>query len=111
MLQQLDSEMARVTERMSISQAELRRLAAERAEQESVITARQAKKYPVLEQTRVQLEQQICGSPGIAGRCGSVAKMRPQTSSQRVARVAALGERHRSANAVLDGSIPYSRDE
>src|SRR6202035_490047 len=40
MLQQLDSEMSRVTERMQISQAEMQRLGAERAEQESIITAR-----------------------------------------------------------------------
>ena len=34
MLQQLDSEMSRVMERMRISQGEMQRLAAERAEQE-----------------------------------------------------------------------------
>ena len=37
MLQQLDSEMARVRERLGISQAELQRLAAERAEQEAIV--------------------------------------------------------------------------
>jgi chromosome segregation protein len=100
MLQQLDSEMARVTERMSISQAELKRLAAERAEQESVITARQAE-ISTLELTRVQLEQQIAAAQESLGALRRRREDAAQTSSQRVARVAALGERHRSANAVL----------
>jgi chromosome segregation protein len=100
MLQQLDSEMARVTERMRISQAELERLAAERAEQESVITARQAE-ISALEQTRVQLEQQIAVAQESLGTLRQRREDAAQTSSQRVARVAALEERHRSATAVL----------
>src|SRR5258708_353201 len=40
MLQQLDSEMDRVSERLRVSHAELQRLAAERADQQAVITAR-----------------------------------------------------------------------
>ena len=101
MLQQLDSEMARVTERMSISHAELKRLAAERAEQESVITARQAE-ISTLELTRLQLEQQIAAAQESLGALRQRREDAAQTSSQRVARVAALGERHRSANAVLE---------
>src|SRR5579862_2118816 len=61
MLQQLDSEMSRVVERMRISQAEMQRLGAERAEQESTITARQAE-IVALEQTRAQLELQIAAA-------------------------------------------------
>ena len=100
MLQQLDSEMARVTERMRISQAELQRLAAERAEQESVITARQAE-ISALERARVQLEQQIAVAQESLGTLRQRREDAAQTSSQRVARVAALEERHRSATAVL----------
>jgi chromosome segregation protein len=92
--------MARVTERMRISQAELERLAAERAEQESVITARQAE-ISALEQTRVQLEQQIAVAQESLGTLRQRREDAAQTSSQRVARVAALEERHRSATAVL----------
>src|SRR6202041_488544 len=55
MLQQLDSEMSRVTERMRISQAEMQRLGAERAEQESIITARRTE-IAALEEIRAQLE-------------------------------------------------------
>jgi len=100
MLQQLDSELARVTDRMNISQAELQRLAAERADQESIITARQAE-IAALEETRIQLEQQIAAAQESLGTLRQRREDAAQTSSQRVARVAALEERHRSATAVL----------
>src|SRR5258708_18061418 len=100
MLQQLDSEMARVTERMSVSQAELQRLVAERAEQESIIAVRQAE-IAGLEQTRVQLEQQIAAAQESLSIVRQGREDAAQASSQRVARVAAVEERHRSATAVL----------
>ncbi len=92
--------MARVTERMSISQAELQRLATERTEQESIIAARQAE-IAVLEQTRAQLEQQIASAQESLAVLRQRREDAAQASSQRVARVAALEERHRSATAVL----------
>jgi chromosome segregation protein len=100
MLQQLDSEMARVLERMSISQAELQRLATERAEQESIITARQTE-IATLEETRSRLEQQIASAQESLSAVRQRREDAAQASSQRVARVAALEERHRSATAVL----------
>ncbi len=100
LLQQLDSEMARVGERMDISQAELQRLFVERTEQESTITMRQAE-IAALEQTRAQLEQQIEASQESLRALRQRREEAAQTSSQRVARVAALEERHRSATAVL----------
>jgi chromosome segregation protein len=100
MLQQLDSEMARVAERMDISRAELRRLAAERAEQESIIGARQTE-ISALEQTRVQLERQLSSAQESLGVVRQRREDAAQASSQRVARVAALEERDRSATAVL----------
>ena len=100
MLQQLDAEMARVGERMRISQAEMQRLASERAEQESIITARQAE-VSALEQTRTQLELQIAAAQESLGAFRQHREDAAQASSQRAARVAALEERHRSANAVL----------
>jgi chromosome segregation protein len=100
MLQQLDAEMTRVSERISISQGELLRLGAERAEQESIIAARQAEIAEV-EETRIQLERQIA----MAQESLTVLRARRedavQASSQRVAHAAALEERHRSAAAVL----------
>jgi len=100
MLQQLDSEMARVTERMGIAQAELQRLAAERTEQDSTIARRQAE-IAALEQTGAQLEQQIAEAQEFLGVLRQRREDAAQISSQRVARVAALEERHRSATAVL----------
>jgi len=100
MLQQLDSELFRVSERRGISQAELQRLGTERAEQESMIAARQSE-IATLEQARVQLEQQIAAAQESLGILRQRREEAAQTSSQGVARVAALEERHRSATAVL----------
>ena len=100
MLQQLDSEMARVGERMRIAKAEMQRLKAERAEQEAIITARQTE-VSEIEQTRGALEQQIAAAQESLGALRQRREEASQSSSQRVARVAALEERHRSATAVL----------
>ena len=100
MLQQLDSEMSRVTERMEISQGELRRLGVERAEQEATITARQAE-IAALEANRVELEQQIAAAQESLAALRQRRENAAQASSQRVARVAALEERHRSATGAL----------
>jgi chromosome segregation protein len=100
MLRQIDSEMERVRERSGISQAELRRLAAERADQETIISARQAE-IAALEETRTRLEQQIASAQESLSAVRLRREEAAQASSQRVARVAALEERHRSATAVL----------
>jgi chromosome segregation protein len=100
MLQQLDSEMARVTERMSISQAELQRLAVERAEQQSIVTARQAEIIG-FEEKGAQLEKQIAAAQESLGTLRQRREDAAQATSQRVARVAALEERHRSATVAL----------
>jgi chromosome segregation protein len=100
MLQQLDSEMARVGERMRIATAEMQRLRAERAEQEAIITARQTE-VSELEKTRGRLEQQIAAAQESLGALRQRREEASQASSQRVARVAALEERHRSATAIL----------
>jgi chromosome segregation protein len=100
LLQQLDSEMARVSERVSISQAELERLTAERAEQESIVAKRRTE-ITRLEQTRVEIEEQIATAQELLGTLRQRREDAAQASSQRVARVAALEERHRSATVVL----------
>jgi chromosome segregation protein len=101
MLQQLDSEMTRVSERLNISKLELQRLAAERSEQEGILCTLQSE-IDSLEQKRFQLEQQIAA----ANESLIVLRQRredaAQTTSQHAARVATLEERHRSAAGVLD---------
>ena len=101
MLRQLESEMTRVSERLNVSQLELQRLAAERAEQEAVVRARQAE-IGVLEQQRVQLEQYLAATQQSLATLRQRREESAQTTSQHAARVATLEERHRSAAAVLD---------
>jgi chromosome segregation protein len=100
MLQQLDAEMARVIERMEISQSELQRLIGERTELESAIAERQSE-ISAVEQKRATLERQIAAAQGSLVTLRQRREEAAQASSQRVARVAALEERHRSATAVL----------
>jgi chromosome segregation protein len=100
MLQQLDSEITRVAERRNVWQSELRRLAGERAEQESIIGARQAE-IAAMEETRSKIEQQIAAAQESVTALRQRREDAAQTHSERVARVAALEERHRSAAAAL----------
>jgi chromosome segregation protein len=100
MLQQLDSEMNRVLERINISRGELQRLAAERAEQESIISGRQAE-VAAVEEKRAQIERQVAAAQDSLAALRLHREQAAQNSSERVARVAALEERHRSASAVL----------
>jgi chromosome segregation protein len=100
MLQQLDSEMARVSERLGVSQLELRRLAAERAELGAVISARQSE-VGTLEEQRARLEQKIAAGQESLIEVRRRREEASQTTSQHAARVATLEERHRSAATVL----------
>ena len=92
--------MTRVRERLNISQLELRRLAAERSEQEGVLCARQSE-IETLELQRIQLEQQIAAAQESLTVLRQRREESAQTSSQHAARVATLEERHRSAAGVL----------
>src|SRR5580704_10668746 len=100
MLQQLESEMTRVGERLQVSQLELKRLAAERAEQEGILCARQSE-IETLEEQRLQLERQIARAQESLAVLRQHREESAQTASQHAARVATLEERHRSAAAVL----------
>jgi chromosome segregation protein len=101
MLQQLDSEMARVGERLDTCRREIQRLASERAEQEALISSRQAE-LAVLQQTREQLEEQAAAANQELGGMRERRDSAAQDASQHLARVATLAERHRSATAVLE---------
>jgi len=100
MLQQLESEMIRVSERLSVSQLELQRLGRERAEQENIVVARQSE-IAALEGQRIQLEQQLAAAQESLTALRQRREESAQTASQHAARVATLEERHRSAAAVL----------
>jgi chromosome segregation protein len=101
MLQQLDSEMVRVGERLTTCRGEIQRLASERAEQEVLISSRQTE-LTGLQQKREELEALAATANeeliGMRERRDAAA----QNASQHLARVATLEERHRSAAAVLE---------
>jgi chromosome segregation protein len=100
MLQQLDSEIVRIGERRNVAQLELQRLAAERSQQQTVVSARQSE-IAALEERRLQIEQQIASAQESLAVLRQRREESAQTTSQRAARVATLEERHRSAAAVL----------
>ena len=100
MLKQLDSEMARVGERITTCRSELHRLAIERTDQESLISARQAE-LSILQTKREELERTSVASNE---RLASLRQEREQAavdSSRQMAEVATLAERHRSAASAL----------
>ena len=101
MLQQLDAEMNRVGERLNVSRAELQRLAAERSEQQAVIVARGCE-IAVAERQRIDLEQGMAAAQEQIAALKERRDRAAQNTSQRVARVAGLEERHRSATTVLE---------
>ena len=101
LLQQLESEIqSRVSERLETSRQELHRLEAERTEKGSLLDELQMQ-IAAAEQQRVELEH-------FAAAAGAVASLRErrdqaaQDASQRLARVATLEERHRSAHRRLE---------
>ena len=100
MLQQLDSEVTRVSERLNVAVMDLSRLAAERAEQEGILCARQSE-IETLELRRIELEQQMAAAQESLAALRQRREESAQTTSQHAARVATLEERHRSATAVL----------
>jgi chromosome segregation protein len=101
LLQQLESEMTRVRERIAISEGELQRLAQERQEQEAQIAARQAE-LATIEQARAQFETQLAAGQDRLAALRSQRDVAAETASERAARVAMLAERHRSASALLE---------
>ncbi|MFZ0796300.1 MAG: chromosome segregation protein SMC [Terriglobales bacterium] len=100
LLQQLESEMSRVRERIAISEGELQRLQAERQEQESLMASRQAE-LTTIEEARAQFETQLAAGQDRLAALRSQRDAAAETTSQRAARVATLEERHRSATTLL----------
>jgi chromosome segregation protein len=99
-LQQLDSETVKQQERVATCEAELRRLAGDQAEQQSCIAVRRDE-LSRLEARQAELERQTGlaqqSLPGLREQRDAAA----QRSSEQMARVAALEERRRSAEAAL----------
>ena len=101
MLQQLDAEMERVSERLNVGHAERQRLGTERANQEDVIAARGGD-ITAAEAHRGEIERRMMVSQERIAVQKERRDFAAQKTSEHVARVAGLEERHRSASAVLE---------
>ena len=101
LLQQLDSEFTRVSERLQTSHQELQRLQAERDENQS---RRDQFKTQITdaEQRRAELEQLAAAGQEKVSTLRQHRDAAGQNASQRLARVATLEERHRTALIVLE---------
>ncbi len=100
-LKQLDSEMDRVSERLNTCRNELQRLAAERAEQKSLIAARQSE-ITALQQKREELDAQAAIAHDQLAVLRERRDAAATNASQHLARAATLEERRRSAAAGLE---------
>ena len=100
MLQQLDAEMGRVGERLNISRSELHRLTSERADQEAIIAARKMD-ISAADERRAEIERGMVVGQQRLALLKERRDLAAQNTSQHVACVASLEERHRSASAVL----------
>jgi chromosome segregation protein len=100
LLKQLDSEMDRVSERLTACQNELQRLAAERAEQESLIAGRRSE-IATLQQKREALETLAATAHEQLTVLRGGRDVAAENATRHLARAATLEERHRSATAVL----------
>jgi chromosome segregation protein len=100
LLQQLDSEFTRVRERLETSGQELQRLQAERGEKRSLLDQLRSQ-IADAEQKRAELEQLAAAGYVQLSSWRERRGLAAQNASHRLARVATLEERHRTATAVL----------
>ncbi len=100
LLKQLDTELARVSERAQTCEQEIQRLESERSEQNESMAARQAE-LTTMAQRQYELEQSVAAAQA---RLTELRQRRDEAAhhaSQHIAQVATLEERHRAAAAVL----------
>jgi chromosome segregation protein len=96
LLQQLESEFSRVSERLQTSRQDLQRLEAERAEKGALLDQLQMQ-IAEAEQKRIELEHLAAAGHEQLSSLRERRDQAAQDASQRLARVATLEERHRSA--------------
>ncbi len=101
MLQQLQLEMTRMSERLEICRAEVQRLRADREEQVNLMTLRQVE-LAELQRRRDELERLASAANEELAALREQRDQAAQSASQHLARVATLEERHRAAAAVLE---------
>jgi chromosome segregation protein len=101
MLQQLEGEIARVSERQGLSRQELQRLTAERTEQQEAIAVRQ-NEIATLELRSAELEERMAKVQEQFALGREQRDSALQLASLRLASVATLEERHRAAVASVE---------
>jgi chromosome segregation protein len=101
LLQQLESEFSRVSERLQTSQQELQRLEAERTEKRALLDQLQMQ-IAEAGQKRIELEHLAAAGQEQLSGLRERRDQAAQNASQRLARVATLEERHRSATVGLE---------
>jgi chromosome segregation protein len=101
LLRQLESEFARVSERLHASGQEVQRLEAERTEKGSLLDQLQMH-IAEAEQKRIELEHVAAVGHEQLSNLRERRDQAAQNASQRLARVATLEERHRSATVGLE---------
>ena len=101
LLQQLESEFSRVSERMQTSRQELQRLEAERTEKGTLLNQLRMQ-IAEAEQKRIELDHLAAAGQEQLSGLRTRRDQAAQDASQRLARVATLEERHRSAMVGLE---------
>ena len=101
LLQQLESEFAKVNERLQTSGQELHRLEAERTEKASLLDQLKSQ-IAEAEQKRAELEVNAAIGQEQLSVLRERRNVAAENASHRLAKVATLEERHRSAAAVLE---------
>ena len=101
LLQQLESEFSRVSERMQTSRQERQRLEAERTEKGTLLDQLQMQMAEA-EQKRIELDHLAAAGQEQLSGLRTRRDQAAQDASQRLARVATLEERHRSAMVGLE---------
>ncbi|MDT8070906.1 MAG: chromosome segregation protein SMC [Terriglobia bacterium] len=97
-LQQLDQEMSRVRERMTTYESEMRRVASERSDREQFI-AQQRQELDGCELRKIELETEMAAAQENLQNLRIARDQAAQATSEAMATVAGLQERHRGASA------------
>ncbi|MGI9101339.1 MAG: chromosome segregation protein SMC [Terriglobales bacterium] len=99
-LRQLESEVARIAERVEIAEREVRQVQAERATNESLVAQKQTE-LAACDESRAMLEQQALTAQETLASLRAARDVQAQTAAEMKAQVAAVEERRRAAEAAL----------
>jgi chromosome segregation protein len=99
-LQQLETEVARLGERLAVHERELRQISGERQEQQRLIESRRGE-HAAAEERRAAVEREIASAQESLPALRQAREAAAHTAAEMLARVAALEERRHGAAAAL----------